>query len=477
METILGSRRDHHLASVCVPLIMAALIAGTAGCVPLPSQIYGWYDLDAVRDNLNGSYILMNDLDSTTAGYEELAAPNGNEGMGWLPIGTEDDAFAGSLDGQGYEIRDLFMIGSGLSHVGVFGFVGEEGQIEDIGVVDAVVVGDEVAGGLVGVCYGTVTNSYSIASVYGHEYAGGLVGICNGTVANSYSTSNVSGESNVGCLVGWNGNEGTVSNSYSSGDVTGFVIGVGGLVGWNEGTVTNSYAMGTVTCSAVIAGGLVGVNEGTVTNSHSTGSVTGDMEVGGLVGQNGWYMDGYSNPGTVTDSYSTGSVTCQDDAGGLVGGNGYESIVSDSYATGNVNGDRSTGGLVGINVGSVADSYSTGNVTGNSSVGGLVGEHRGTVTNSYSAGNVTGDVDVGGLVGLNWEGTGTVSNSFWDTQTSGQSTSAGGTGKTTVEMQDVAIFSGARWNIRAVATPDTPNRSYVWNIVEGVTYPFLSWQA
>ena len=36
-------------------------------------EIRDWYDLDAVRDNLNGSYLLMNDLDCTTAGYMELA--------------------------------------------------------------------------------------------------------------------------------------------------------------------------------------------------------------------------------------------------------------------------------------------------------------------------------------------------------------------------------------------------------------------
>jgi hypothetical protein len=440
---------NRYLTEFSILLMMAALIAGMAGCIDISQEVEvrTWYDLDAVRDNLNGSYVLMNDLDSTIAGYEELAGPNGNEGMGWLPIGTEDDAFTGSLDGQGYEIRDLIMYASGLSHVGVFSFVGEGGQIEDIGVGDAEVISDEVAGCLVGLCYGTVTNSYSIASVYWHDCAGGLVGENHGTVTDSYSTGTVSGDSSVGGLVGWNGNQGTVSNSYSSADVTGFVIGVGGLVGRNEGTVTNSYAMGTVTCSAVVAGGLVGVNEGTVTDSHSMGRVSGDMEVGGLVGMNGWYMDGYSNPGTVTNSYCTGSVTGKEDAGGLVGGNGYESIVSDSYATANVNGERDVGGLVGGNLGAVSNSYSTGSVTGNENVGGLVGANYGPV-----------------------------SNSFWDIQTSGQATSDGGTGKTTTQMKSITTFSEADWNITAVDAPGDRNPSYIWNIVGDVTYPFLSWE-
>jgi hypothetical protein len=430
--------------------MMAALIAGMAGCIDISQkvEVRTWYDLDAVRDNLNGSYILMNDLDSTTAGYEELASPNGNEGMGWLPIGTEDDAFTGNLDGQGYEIRDLIMYGSGLSHVGVFSFVGEGGQIEDIGVADADVIGDEVAGVLVGVCYGTVTNSYSTASVYGHDCAGGLAGENYGTLTDSYSTGSVTGDATAG-----------------------------GLVGWNQGIVSNSYATGTVIGGFVFVGGLLGLNDGTVTSSYSTGSVTGyGPAIGGLVGGNG-----YSGPGTVRNSYSTGSVTGEDDAGGLVGVNWSEGTVSDCYATGNVDGQGEIGGLVGGNgysgPGTVRNSYSTGSVTGNENIGGLVGLNaaEGNVSNSCSAGGVTGTSRVGGLVG--WNDEGTVSDSFWDIQTSGQATSAGGTGKTTAQMKSVPTFSGADWNITAVANPSSRNPSYIWNIADGVTYPFLSWEA
>ncbi|MCJ7576240.1 MAG: hypothetical protein MUO80_06180, partial [Dehalococcoidia bacterium] len=126
--------------------------------------------------------------------------------------------------------------------------------------------------------------------------------------------------------------------------------------------------------------------------------------------------------------------------------------------------------------GTVSNSYSTANVTGGDTVGGLVGENgEGTVSNSYSSGNVIGNNYVGGLVGSNWP-LGTVRNSFWDTQTSGQSGSSGGTGKNTAEMQDVATFSGVGWNIITVANPDIRNLAYIWNIVDDVTYPFLSWE-
>jgi len=322
-------------------------------------EIRDWRDLHAIRDDLSGPYVLMNDLDSTAAGYTELASETANGGMGWEPIGTSDDQFIGSFDGQGYEIRDLFINRPDEDSAGLFGEIGQEGITIDIGVVNVIVIGN--------------------------DYVGGLVGHSDGTVSNSYSTGSVTGREHVGSLVGHNG--GIVNNSYASGSVTGDSR-VGGLVGWNQATLSNSY---------------------------SSCSVTGNSSVGGLVGDN-WY---------------------------------YESTVSNSHSTGSVTGGRWVGGLVGVN-------------------------YYGSVTHSYSTGRVTGSSQIGGLVGYN---TDTVSKSFWDTQTSGQATSDGGTGKITAQMQDIATFSGATWDIIAVANPSAPNPSYTWNIVDGYTYPFLSWQS
>ena len=97
-----------------------------------------------------------------------------------------------------------------------------------------------------------------------------------------------------------------------------------------------------------------------------------------------------------------------------------------------------------------------------------------SVSNSYSRGPVRGYAEVGGLVGKNTY-YGTVSNSFWDIETTGQATSDGGTGKNTTDMQDITTFSGASWNITAVALNET-NPAYIWNIVHNITYPFLGWQ-
>ena len=160
--------------------------------------------------------------------------------------------------------------------------------------------------------------------------------------------------------------------------------------------------------------------------------------------------------------------------GGLVGSN--EGNVRTSYSTSSVIGNSAVGGLVGADwYGGLTTSYSTGNVVGFELVGGLVGIIQGSyVADSYSSGSVTGEENVGGLVGGRWETA--VSNSLWDAETSGQSTSAGGTGKNTTEMQDIATFSVAGWDIIAVALNET-NTAHLWNIVNNINYPFLSWQS
>jgi len=350
---------------ISVFLITIALIAGMVGCGGNGSdpyadyiKIYNWTDLDNIRNNMEAKYVLMNDLDSTTSGYTELASPTANSGKGWQPIGTMNATFTGTFDGHLYMIKDLFIDRPAESFVGLFGRVVEGGVIKNIKVVNT-----------------RVTGYYNV---------GGLVGENYGSVDNSYSTGNVSGD--------WN---------------------VGGLVGENlEGS--------------------------TVSNSHSGSVVNGNSRVGGLAG-------------------------CI-----------HESNVSNSYSSGSINGDGLVGGLVGWNhKGTVSNSYSTDSVTGSIYVGGLVGENReGTVSNSFSTGNVSGDWNVGGLMGAN---NGTVTNSFWDTETSGQSTSAGGTGLNTTQMQDIDTFSGATWNIIEVANPCIHNLAYIWNIVDDETYPFLSW--
>ena len=223
----------------------------------------------------------------------------------------------------------------------------------------------------------------------------------------------------------------------------------GTLMGYAEGnsTVSNSYSTGSVS-GVEDVGGLIGYNEGTVSSSYFTGSISGTKYVGGLIGE--------THSGAVSNSYSTGSVsgssTC---VGGLIG-RGYDDAISDSYSTSSVNGTDYVGGLIG-----------------------LLSSGTSTISNSYSTGSVSGSSNVGGLVGYN---PGTMSSySFWDTETSGQATSAGGIGKTTAEMKNVRAFTdtAAPWDFVGDPHWDVGTED-IWNIdntgEKNNGYPFLSWQ-
>ena len=370
--------------------IAVALVTGTVGCDSEPTHRYDrvveirdWHDLDGVRDDPGGSFILINDLDANTAGYEELASDTANEAKGWQPIGGSEERFAGSFDGQGYEIRGLFINRPAESFAGLFGAVDVPGVIRNVG-VDAIVSGEWSVGGLCGANWGTVSNCYSIGSVSGDDYVGGLVG----------------------------GNAGSVSDSYS------------------------------------------------------TASVIGHCDVGGLVGAN-------DSGGTVSDSYATGSVNGRWSVGGLLGGN-WGGSVSRSWSGGSVTGHDYVGGLVGDNQGAVIDAYATGSVSGEWHVGGLVGYNEGSISSTYSTGGVTGSIWVGGLVGNNREGA--VRDSFWDKESSDMEGSDGGTGMTTMEMQAIFTFTVAAWDIAAVPFGHA-NDNYIWSMVDGETYPFLSWES
>ena len=206
-------------------------------------------------------------------------------------------------------------------------------------------------------------------------------------------------------------------------------------------------------CNSV--GGLVAINRGIISNCYVTGNIMGHSQVGGLAGTNDT-LQADSDMGIIFNCYTTGNVSGDHSVGGLVGMNNDKSTISNSYSQCNVSGNYNIGGLVGGNEGTISNCYAAGAVNGTEYIGGLVGLNDETISNCYAAGAVDGDDDTGGLVGYNDAGAVTVSDSFWDTITTLQSSSDGGTGKTTSEMKDVATFTEI----------DTPGLSNPWDFVD-----------
>jgi hypothetical protein len=409
-------------------VVMAFSGAGT-GTQTNPYQITNISQLQEINNDLDARYVLANDIDASDT-------INWNNGEGFVPIGNIQP-FIGTFDGQNHTITDLYIKSS--SNSGLFGQT-TYSSIKNVGLININInVSDEevyAIGGLIGVNdTGTITNSYVTGTISGTRYIGGLVGMNYlGEIANSYTTVSIYGSQN---------DEGT-----------------GGLVGFDAG--------------------------GRIYNSHATGNINGSGYVGGLIGK---YLGSTStglveglNIAEIRNSYATGNVTNYTNSGatgGLVGEN-TDGYLYNVYSTGNVSGKVSVGGLVGSNsFGRIANAYSTGDVNGNDGfcIGGLVGSSTdGYIIYSYTTGNVTGGKTgwIGGLAGYIQSGLRTtITSSYWDVNTTGQSSSAGvegnatssglgsitgGEGKTTSQMKKQSTFIG--WNF--VNT---------WMINEGVDYP------
>lgn len=366
--------------------------------------------------------------------------------------GLQGTPFSGVFDGNGFAISNLTIDTFSDSNVGnddngylgLFGTIyGEQAEVKNLGLANILISGggSSVSGGLCGSSgNSTINNCYVSGSVIIEEgdaassyFVGGLSGANNGTISNCRSTASVAGPGE--------------SESY------------GGLCGVNGGTIIDCWADCSVSGGyhSHYLGALCGWNRnGKISKCYSTGTVTGEdysYSLGGLSGQNGLAFRSW---GMITSSYCEVSVS-----GGVY--------------------SRWLGGFCGGNDGFVSDCYATGSVSGGDFcliLGGLcAGLHNGKIINSYSSCSVAGGESseaLGGLCGalLGTSAiTNSINNSYWDIETSGMTTSAGGTGLTTEEMmQEVSFVS---WDFLG---EDINGTEDIWKIAEGFDYPRLWWE-
>ena len=220
-----------------------------------------------------------------------------------------------------------------------------------------------------------------------------------------------------------------------------------GLFSGNSGSIRNIGLSELRVESGFDSGGMVAYNEGMIINSDVGGQLRmAGLSVGVLVGYN-------DTRGIIINSHARGSIfnNNNDNTGGLIGFNLGRII--NSYATIATSGSpRAEGGLVGrMTRGSIVNSYATGEILALSTsneIGGLVGRiTAGQVINSYSIGAVrrSSGTHIGGLIGRS---EGSISDSYWNTNTSDQTSSAGGTGRTTAQLRSPTMATGiyANWS-------------------------------
>ena len=334
--------------------------------------------------------------------------------------GFQGTQFLGTYDGSGYQIQnfEINTQSGNQDFLGLFGFIGNNAVVKNVNLVNCSIVGGSSS-----------------------DYCGGLFGQnSNCSIIDCQVSGSVSGRNNIGGLCGYN--TATISGSYSTANANGYDD-VGSLCGYNSGTITKSSAIGSASGHDNI-GGLCGYQTGgTISICHASGQTSGNNQIGGLVG--------YFQSGSITESYTTGPVFGASVVGGFVGYIYPGGSISDSYALGDV---QATGDYVGGFVGfmeystTISRAYAKGQVSGRNYIGGFLGyahDWGSNIYDSYSTGSATGSSSVGGFCGR--IGGCTISNCFWDKDTSLLTTSAGGTGKTTAQMQDIQTYINAGWRI------------------------------
>ncbi len=203
-----------------------------------------------------GEYTLNAKLVADVTDNEVVLNENGNlvenadELRQWVPMGSSENAYNGTFDGNSNTISGLF---ADSRYMGLFSQVGENGIVKNVGIIGSMFKGSSEIGGIAGVNYGTIEGCYFSGKIVArNEAIGGLVGENYGTVTNCFSLAYVQGSNSVGGVVGYS-KRASVSNCYHSGSVFGNNY-LGGIIGSSTyTTVSHCYYNTTKTLSTIQA--------------------------------------------------------------------------------------------------------------------------------------------------------------------------------------------------------------------------------
>ncbi len=168
---------------------------------------------------LDGYYNLINDIDARNSKSE-------NGGEGFIPIGTIQSPFTGTLNGNGYHIFNFNIDRQFEDNIGLIGVAGEESWIVDVGVIGKVKGRDHV-GILAGKNAGQIDRVYTHGITEGAKYTGGVIGsnenngtICLNEIYSSATVNNFDVSGSAGGIIGLGISYTCLENSYSTGYIT-----------------------------------------------------------------------------------------------------------------------------------------------------------------------------------------------------------------------------------------------------------------
>ena len=308
--------------------------------------------------------------------------PSSNPSNTWTAsIGTEDNPFRGTFNGQGHTISNLknkANQASGqsvpiLTPNGFFGFI-TGSTIQDLNLTGVNIQN-----------YGVNTDVTSDATeVYTYGF-GGLAGVAE--------NSNI-----INCDV-----QGSVT--YATSNNVGFVVGL-----MKGGSSVSGCDVSTITLNGYRAtGGIVGGIQvdgnktASITDCSTSGTGIGNAGTGGIAG---YVYTANGGSASISRSFNNANITGVNKyVGGIVGSVSGESVTIEScYNTGTISaGDtKYVGGIAGYNKGTITNCYNTGTITGREYVGGIIGHSESnTYSYVYNTGELSGN-STGGIIGAGW---------------------------------------------------------------------------
>ena len=368
---------------------------------PNAIPIYTAQDLDNIRNNLSGSYVLMNDID--------LSGYNGGE---WVPIGLHaagafTGEFSGILDGQGYVISNLVITASDIWYAGLFGSV-LDCTVKNVGLeriyIDVFYNGDAgfYAGGIAARGGAVaqpvyIQNCYSSGWIMVHATRGismgGILGGADAQIRDCYNEAHIYvtlEAGSVGAVNAYGGGiAGVASYGFRSETVLMDCYNYGDISVMNLQRLNNTSS----TSGSAYAGGICGTAAGTeIVGCDNAGAVTSSHIAGGICGNQASGISLCNNMGTVQAGHYGGGIT-----GGYQGGFTVERC--------NNYGDISSeGAAYGIShSGTIYSCVNTGEIAGNGAAGGIT--RNGDVCYSCNTGYVrsicsgeAGGISLGGTV-------------------------------------------------------------------------------
>lgn len=262
-----------------------AQFAGGDGTLENPYQVENAQQFDEIRNFLDSHFVLMNDIDLNVAPF--------NQEEGWEPIG---DRFEGSLDGNGFAIRNMMINKSGATYMALFKHI-RNAKIRSLKLIDFNVFAQTKVAALAGYIESSSIYDVELSGIVNGERneIGGLAGtISSSMIYQVHADLEVSGEYYVGALAGYMGSV-SIRHASTSGSVSGNSY-VGGFSGYYNAGNASGYSISDAISYASVQGkgenqraigGFLGkIQTGTIYHAISTGRVQSTaVNKGGFLGE------------------------------------------------------------------------------------------------------------------------------------------------------------------------------------------------